>query len=68
MRWDEAQRIRSGVVRTDQHNQGSPERSWWSKSEGDEVGLRRWDLALGMNCDMGPEFQQGLTVQLPERT
>jgi len=39
------------VIGTDQHNQGSPKRSQWSKSKGDEEGLSRWDLALGTDCD-----------------
>jgi len=51
MQWDEAQGIGSGVIRTNLHNQGSPKRSRWSKSEGDDEGLSRWDLALGTDHD-----------------
>jgi len=54
MRWDEAKGIGLGVIGTHQHNQGTPERSQWSKSEGDEEGLSGWDLALGMDCDSTP--------------
>src|SRR5882724_6919961 len=58
MRWDEAQGNRSGVIGTNQHNQGSPKRSWWSKSKGDEEGLSRWDLALGTDNDTRIMYQK----------
>jgi len=59
MGWDEVQGIGLGVIRTNQHNQGSSKRSWWSNSKGDEEGLSKWDLALGMDHD-------GLKIILPE--
>src|SRR5882724_506320 len=51
MQWEEAHRIGLGVIRTNQHHQGSPGRSLWGKPRRDEGVLTRWDLALGMDHD-----------------
>jgi len=52
-----------GLVRCDQNQFSlawwSPRRGLWSKSRGDEVGMTKWDLALGMDCDSTPS--QGLS-------
>ena len=40
-----------GMIRTDQCRLGSPRRGQWSKPRGDEVGMTKCDLALGMDHD-----------------
>src|SRR5882724_9232951 len=51
MRLGEAHGTWSGVIRTDQHSLWSPRRARWSRPRGDEVGMTKWDLALGKDRD-----------------
>ena len=52
MQWGEAHGTWLGVIRTDQHSLWSPKRGQWGKPRGDEVGMTKWDLALGTDHDI----------------
>src|SRR5882724_12528559 len=66
MQLGEAHRTSSGVIGTDQHSLWSPRRGQWSKPRGDEVGMTKWDLALGTDCDRGMGIELQLKVPRSE--
>ena len=53
MRWDEAYGVRSGMIGTNQHSQGSAS-SQCSKPSEYQVDVGERDLALGTDCDSTP--------------